>query len=1081
MQKKERSSDYQPLRSALGRLELRIETMSRQAEEPADETLYRQLDNRLADIVARIDKAETTPPGAARDEQFLRLERRFDALMERLDRQNGRPATPTLAYSSTAAPRSPAAAPQRRLDGAISEIAARQRDLESGAKPAAASARTVAPLAALIDERFEALSRKLDRAAAERPVAAPLPRDDARIDRLQDGIEALSGRLDDMRHEMSVANSAANSAARAPAPSNAGIEKALRDLTARVESALSAPSIAGPADLDRLQGELAAMGRALTDVAPRGAVAGLESAMRDLGNRVDSARDAMLRAAEMTARAEASLAANAARPNDFEGLRGEIAAVGRSLGDVAPRGAVASLETAMRDLASRVDLSRDAMLRAAEERGQPTSSAEIEALARQVAAMGRALEDVAPRSQIASLEQAIGALGDRIERSRMDGLREGVLAPIENLADELRRAMAEAGASANFDGVARQLRDVEARLDDLRHSDRADRSDFIEVREKSDELRAMIAQAVEQLAPMERIEKQVSALSGRLEEVASSAGAQAAGMAQNAASWRGVETRLDDLASRIDRFSTTRVDAPQVDDSRFDELSRRLDFVHQALAARIDDRQGDQDAVKTPPTLEPLLRALAEKLETASAPQADSRAIEALERQMAQVSERLERGDPQMGVRLERAIEDLASRFEQSRAQDHAAAHEAAREALRDVVASLPQPGRDEETAREIADLREMHEVSDVRSQQTLSAVHETLEKVVDRLAMLEDDVIETRAAQAEQAAAVHAPARSFRETSFRDAQDDMPSQEQPAAFAPAAKAFKNDSVRDFEANPLLDKPAETHFHADEFLMEPGAGRPAERSAGPRLAEHDVDDDADYDGDYDVPAHGDLDEEHAPAITLSRHDQEAMQSKPAQANYIDAARRTLAARAAAEAADKVESDKRKREKGPGAAERAAAFVRPLSPGEKAGGRRMPALLAGGAAMLLVLSYQAYRLFDSSPAPVQATVHVDAAPAAKAAPDEKPVSEPAQAQAAAPAPAPVPAPAPAPGRRRSGAKRRAGRPQRREPETDAWRLADRPARRRRHRPPPEHHVGRAGQRPVRRHEGNGDQGRRRRAI
>ena len=188
---------------------------------------------------------------------------------------------------------------------------------------------------------------------------------------------------------------------------------------------------------------------------------------------------------------------------------------------------------------------------------------------------------------------------------------------------------------------------------------------------------------------------------------------------------------------------------------------------------------------------------------------------------MAQVSERLERGDPQMGVRLERAIEDLASRFEQSRAQDHAAAHEAAREALRDVVASLPQPGRDEETAREIADLREMHEVSDVRSQQTLSAVHETLEKVVDRLAMLEDDVIETRAAQAEQAAAVHAPARSFRETSFRDAQDDMPSQEQPAAFAPAAKAFKNDSVRDFEANPLLDKPAETHFHADEFLWSP--------------------------------------------------------------------------------------------------------------------------------------------------------------------------------------------------------------------------------------------------------------------
>ena len=307
------------------------------------------------------------------------------------------------------------------------------------------------------------------------------------------------------------------------------------------------------------------------------------------------------------------------------------------------------------------------MLRAAQERGFGASSAEIEALSRQVAAMGRALEDVAPRSQMASLEHAIGALGERIERSRMDGMREGVLAPIENLADELRRAMAEVGASANFDGVSRQLRDIEARIEDLRRSGGADRSDFLNVREESDELRTMIASAVEQMAPMERIEKQVSALSDRLEEVARQAGeagrAQQAGLAENAASWRGVETRLDDLASRIERVSTARGDAPQVDDTRFDELSRRLDFVHQALAARIDDRQGEAE-VKTPPTLEPLLRAPGGKAgDGVRAPQADSRALEALERQMAQVSERLERGDPQMGVRLERAIEDLASRI----------------------------------------------------------------------------------------------------------------------------------------------------------------------------------------------------------------------------------------------------------------------------------------------------------------------------------------------------------------------------------------------------------------------------------
>jgi localization factor PodJL len=566
------------------------------------------------------------------------------------------------------------------------------------------------------------------------------------------------------------------------------------------------------------------------------------AAIHELADRVEDAMADSLTDALVDSLAESSMAFSAA-PAELEKLRGELAAMGRTLADVAPRGAVAGVESAVRELANRVESTRDALLRAAEARGETASSAEIEALARQVAAMGQALENVAPRSQLASLESSLRVLGENLERSRNDGLREAVLAPIESLARDLRGELAEVlaevlpeafanpGASTDFDVVATQLRQIESKLEDLLRAGWADREDFLKVQDKSDELRATIAAAAEHFAPIARIEQQVAALSDRLEEMAHRAGEASraqeaglkAGLAQSAVHWRGVETRLDDLAAR------------------------------------------------TPPTLEPLLRALAEKLDLAAAPQPDSGVLEALERQMAQVADRLseqvteklaekqESRDPPWGARLERAIEDLVSRFELSRQNEYAAA----REALREALSGLP----------EIAGLREERKASDFRSQQTLATVHETLEKVVDRLATLEEDVIEVRAGQGERA----------------------PRKSEPMASSP--------------------------FYPDSFLVEPGGGRPDARRAA----------------------------ESGPA--------QASQ----QANYIDVARRAIAARAAAEQADKPEAEPRKRAK----TDEADAFVWPMTAGVR---RRLPALLATASAVLVLGAWQAWRFFDMTPQP-----------------------------------------------------------------------------------------------------------------
>ena len=615
----------------------------------------------------------------------------------------------------------------------------------------------------------------------------------------------------------------------------------------------------------------------------------LQQGIEGLAGRLESLRRDSPAAAfdELADRVESALAessASSAGPAELEKLRGELAAMSRALADVAPRGAVAGVESAVRELANRVELARDALLRAAEAQGETASSAEIEALARQVAAMSQALENVAPRSQLAALESSLRALGENLERSRSDGLREAVLAPIESLARDLRGELAQTlaevlphvlpapGASADFDVVATQLRQIEGKLEDLLRAGWADRENFHKIQDKSDELRATIADAVEHFAPIARIEQQIAALSDRLEEVSHRAGeasrAQeaglAAGLAQSAAHWRGVETRLDDLA------------------------------------AQLGDGQGEAQGMRTPPTLEPLLRALAEKLDLATAPSPEFRVLEALERQMAQVTEKLseklvesrDARDPPWGARLEKAIEDLASRFELSRQYEH----EAAREALREALAGLP----------EIASLRDERKASDVRAQQTLGAVHETLEKVVDRLAMLEEDVIEARAGQGERA---------------------------PRKLGP---------------------PASSPFDHESFLVEPGGGRPDAARA------------ADADG-----------------FVLAEASRPSHQASP-QANYIDVARRAIAARTAGEQADKSEAEQRERAK----ADEADAFPRPMA-ARSVAGRRLPALLAIASAVLVLGAWQTYRFFE--PAPPVASVTSAIEPGA-ASPDEKPVAK-----------------------------------------------------------------------------------------
>ena len=1012
--RKKAHSEVEPLRGALGRLETRLEDLARREPEPRDDETLRKLDRKLSNLISRVERAETAPVGE-RDEHFARLEKRFDALLAQLDRPaptrveaaRQEPARQELARQEPARHEPPARpelarATARRPDmrQAIAEVSAHQRALDAAPRPAAepgpqsAPAHTGAPAPShVFDERFDVLAKKLERIVQFNAA----PQEDRRIDRLQTGIEALSSRIEDMRGEFS----ALRGAARDQVPP--AIEKALRDLAARVEALAAAPPASALKDIAGLRGEVSGLSRSLGDLAPRGAVASLESAMRELANRVESTRSTVERAAqthdapdtqdlsrqlaeisrglhdvaprgavagvesamrELTSRVESAreiMARASERHLDFApdlgALNQKLSEIAGGLGDVAPRGAVVGLEDAVRDLSVRVDSARALMERAP----AGASAAEIEVLGQQVAAMGRALEDVAPRSQIAALDLAVRDLGARLERSRDEGLRDAVLAPLESLADDMRRAIADIGASANLDGVGRQIAELEEKIEDLRRNG-ADRSDYLRACDQSDALRASIAAALERMEPLERMERQVAGLTDRLESLSRQSNevwsAQESGLARNEANWREIGSRLDALAIRIDRAADQRQEPRPDEERRFEEISRRLDFMHQALAERID---GAVAVAPLPgqPGLEPLLRALADRLENAMAPQADARAIEALERQMGQVTERLERGAAHGNMQLQQALADLAARLEQGRQNDRDAAREVARETLREALAHLPvAEGRDEQAAREIAELREKHEHSDRRAQQTLSAVHETLEKVVDRLAMLEEDVQEARATV-------------------------------PAGRAEAARpdALQDAQIR-LDDTSRAKKPVYDFDDPDLLLVEPGAGRPMASAPGG----HDALETAN--------------------VRLSREDEAALISgAPSSSNYIEVARRALAARAAADA--ELQAGEQRNPRGvAAAAERAKEkFTRPLASVEKRAGGRTGMLLAAGASVLAMGMFQLYRVAapSDSLAPANpAVVEVAPAPAAleAAAPEAAPAPLPAPAPMAAPAPAPA---------------------------------------------------------------------------
>ena len=290
----------------------------------------------------------------------------------------------------------------------------------------------------------------------------------------------------------------------------------------------------------------------------------------------------------------------------------------------------------------------------------------------------------------------------------------------------------------------------------------------------------------------------------------------------------GIERRLADVATRLEAPVTAELD------------TARLEAMVQDLAARMHEPgMAPRDVAEIKETL----ARLADRMDAALHGEPDPQALRALEDQIAALAARTDDAGNAGLANLERSLAQIHDQMERLRLE-------------------LDGPAR-EVIEREIADLRTMHTASDRRTHATLNAVHETLEKVVDRLAMLEDEIEaapKVDAPPAPQTTAAPASAHLPRAASFDAIDDYKPSIElnfgpatvEPAPLAPAAAAPAPLSAQlssppraperapsgDVERAAPRAAPVRSEANAsaprinsatDDFLLEPGSGKPSAR------------------------------------------------------------------------------------------------------------------------------------------------------------------------------------------------------------------------------------------------------------
>ncbi|HTV70198.1 MAG TPA: peptidoglycan-binding protein [Rhizobiaceae bacterium] len=379
--------------------------------------------------------------------------------------------------------------------------------------------------------------------------------------------------------------------------------------------------------------------------------------------------------------------------------------------------------------------------------------------------INRAVNNLPESLSLRSLEEKVRTLAGAVDHfaRQQEGVSAGSFAQIEERLDEISRAIVASAVSVtqpNFD--PQPFERIEARISSLARQI----EELIEDRpggEVIDRLN-MLSQRVDEIALRGQLpEKAMEKLAGQVALIADRLDSAPAVMPDTDQVLRGIEERFDVLSDLLDRRQGDAIEHGQ---ALFRDLERRLD----QLATRLDERQPAMtDTAGIMDAIDQRFVELTRKLESRGP--AGGAAISTLEARLDDISAQLEAStmkvasiDPKLIRSLEAQVAGLSAHLskpnqplpdfddigprlddiERSIAGSRETILEAARHAAENAVRALGSNGIEGAAAAGLAqDLKALDQLSrnsDERNTKTFEAIHETLLKIVERLARLEED-----------------------------------------------------------------------------------------------------------------------------------------------------------------------------------------------------------------------------------------------------------------------------------------------------------------------------------------------------
>lgn len=685
-----------------------------------------------------------------------------------------------------------------RIDAVISQAASTERmTRESSAKTAGA----LDSIARWIEKTENRLTDG-ERSAAERQERATSV--------IADAIKTMGERIVDMERKAAAAKSTPPGPAARLAFSRDGLAEAVSDIRSRQRALDSDPASTAPA-------------REMPAVSEN-RIAALRQDLRDLSARIAPAptgSSSRMRVPPHALSAQFAPFEREPQPNPIEAL---LADLGTRLDRLDKRD---RLDPVMKPLA-RIE---SEVSRLAQERsGESYQRVELE-IAHLAAKVDALVARGGDRSMLAPVLRDIGELRDMVSASPNDPR-------LDHLSEQISALTSDISSLRDTQPDGRDLRSLSMTIEDVRDAIMADRGRGAH----ADPALTSLSRQVENLASKldtlpamqpDLINAQAEQLAARLSEIdASGRGAS------NALSQRieALVVKLEDLADSQPRQIERRIDTlqqrieslveqgPTSITRQIDALAGRIETLVAAsnLTQLVNDETSVQLARVDLRPIEDMLRGLAEKIDEAGRPGAETDAFDALEHQIAGLAQRLDTAAATRSAEtgIERTLQDLVVHLQTMRQDTAEVAERAARAAVSGMGAkSAPNTGLTE-LSDLLTGLRETHVSSGRETQDAIGAVHQTLETIISRLASIETDLAGERRMQAgapasETIAAAPAPIRST----------ELP---KPAGRAPQNRAKITVGLED---RIVADRPAETSQDAPalaslDLPLEPGSGRP---------------------------------------------------------------------------------------------------------------------------------------------------------------------------------------------------------------------------------------------------------------